>query len=140
MAVADKLNKRKDRQIVAIIGDGSMTAGMAFEGLNNAGLLKPNMLVILNDNQMAIDPNVGAFSDYLLDISTSRTYNKVKDEVWRFLGKIGRWGPNAQQAIQKIDNGIKSIMLRHSNLFEALNFRYFGPVDGHDVFIPGTYS
>ena len=133
MAMADKLNNRKKRQIVAVIGDGSMTGGMAFEGLNNAGLLKPNMLVVLNDNQMAIDPNVGAFSEYLLDISTSRTYNKVKDEVWHFLGKIGRWGPNAQQAIQKIDNGIKSIMLRHSNLFEALNFRYFGPVDGHDV-------
>ena len=133
MAMADKINKRKDRQIIAVIGDGSMTGGMAFEGLNNAGLLKPNMLVVLNDNQMAIDPNVGAFSEYLLDISTSRTYNKVKDEVWHFLGKIGRWGPNAQQAIQKIDNGIKSIILRHSNLFEALNFRYFGPVDGHDV-------
>jgi len=133
MAVADRLNNRTDRQIIAVIGDGSITAGMAFEGLNNAGVLKTNMLVVLNDNHMAIDPNVGAFSEYLLDISTSRTYNKVKDDVWNFLGKIGRWGPNTQQAIQKINSGIKSIILRHSNLFEALNFRYFGPVDGHDV-------
>jgi 1-deoxy-D-xylulose-5-phosphate synthase len=133
MAVADKLNNRTDRQIVAVIGDGSMTAGMAFEGLNNAGDLKTNMLVVLNDNHMAIDRSVGAFSEYLLDIATSRTYNRIKDDVWNFLGRVGKWGPNAQQAIQKIDNSIKSIVLRHSNLFEALNFRYFGPVDGHDV-------
>lgn len=133
MAVADQVNKINDRKIVAIIGDGSMTAGLAFEGLNNAGVLKSDILVILNDNQMAIDKNTGAFSEYLLDISTSRTYNKVKNEVWRVLGKVSKWGPNAQQIIQKIDNGIKSIVLRHSNLFESLNFRYFGPVDGHDV-------
>lgn len=133
MAVADKLNNINDRQIIAVIGDGSMTAGMAFEALNNAGTLKTNMLVVLNDNQMAIDPNVGAFSEYLLDISTSKTYNRVKDEVWNFLGKIGKWGPNTQQAIQKINNGVKSIILKQSNLFEALGFRYFGPVDGHDV-------
>jgi len=133
MAVADKLNNRNDRQVIAVIGDGSMTAGMAFEALNNAGTLKTNMLVVLNDNQMAIDPNVGAFSEYLLDISTSKTYNRVKDEVWNFLGKVGKWGPNTQQAIQKINSGIKSIILKQSNLFEALGFRYFGPVDGHDV-------
>ncbi len=133
MAIADKINKRTDRQIIAVIGDGSMTAGMAFEALNNAGTLKTNMLVVLNDNQMAIDPNVGAFSEYLLDISTSKTYNRVKEDVWNFLGKIGKWGPNTQQAIQKINNGIKSIILKQSNLFEALGFRYFGPVDGHDV-------
>ncbi len=132
IAMAHKLNKRKN-QVVAVIGDGSMTAGMAFEGLNNAGVLKPDFLVVLNDNQMAIDPNVGAFSEYLLDISTSRTYNKVKEDVWNFIGRIGKWGPNAQQTIQKIDNAIKSMILRHSNLFESLNFRYFGPVDGHDV-------
>ncbi len=133
MAVADKLNNINDRQIIAVIGDGSMTAGMSFEALNNAGTLKTNMLVVLNDNQMAIDPNVGAFSEYLLDISTSKTYNRVKDEVWNFLGKVGKWGPNTQQAIQKINSGIKSIILRQSNLFGALGFRYFGPVDGHDV-------
>lgn len=133
MAVAHRLNNEKGKHVVAVIGDGSMTAGMSFEGLNNAGVLKPDILVVLNDNQMAIDPNVGAFSEYLLDIATSRTYNKVKEDVWNFLGRIGKWGPNAQQAIQKIDNAVKSIILRHSNLFESLNFRYFGPVDGHDV-------
>ena len=133
LAVASRLKKEKDRQVIAIIGDGSMTGGEAFEGLNNAGIIKSNLLVILNDNNMAIDPNVGALKEYLLDISTSKTYNKVKNDVWRVLGKINKWGPNAQQIIQKIDTGIKSIILRHSNLFETLNFRYFGPVDGHDV-------
>jgi len=133
IAVASNLKKEKNRQVIAVIGDGSMTGGEAFEGLNNAGIIKTNLLVILNDNHMAIDPNVGALKEYLLDVSTSKTYNKVKDDVWRILGKISKWGPNAQQIIQKIDSGIKSIVLRHSNLFEALNFRYFGPVDGHDV-------
>lgn len=131
MAVADTLDNVK-RQVVAVIGDGSMTAGQAFEGLNNAGIQKTNLLVILNDNNIAIDQNVGAFKEYLTDITTSRTYNKTKDEVWRILGKV-KWGKDARHIIQKIDNGIKSVILRHSNLFEALGFRYFGPVDGHDV-------
>ncbi|MBN2682301.1 MAG: 1-deoxy-D-xylulose-5-phosphate synthase [Bacteroidales bacterium] len=132
MAVAERDNKEK-RRIVAVIGDGSMTGGLAFEGLNNAGMEKSNLLVILNDNNMAIDANVGALKDYLLDIATSKTYNKVKNDVWRFLGSISQFGPNAQRMVQKIDNSLKSIILRHSNLFESLNFRYFGPVDGHDV-------
>jgi 1-deoxy-D-xylulose-5-phosphate synthase len=132
MAIADKLDGNK-RQIVAVIGDGSMTAGQAFEGLNNAGMQKTNLLVILNDNNIAIDPSTGAFKEYLTDIATSRTYNKVKDEVWRMLGKI-KWGTDARHIIQKIDSGIKSVVLRHSNMFESLGFRYFGPVDGHDVF------
>lgn len=132
MAIADKLDGKK-RQIVAVIGDGSMTAGQAFEGLNNAGIQKTNLLVILNDNNISIDPSTGAFKEYLTDIATSRTYNKVKDEVWRMLGKI-KWGTDARHIIQKIDSGIKSVVLRHSNMFEALGFRYFGPVDGHDVF------
>ncbi|HBF88546.1 MAG TPA: 1-deoxy-D-xylulose-5-phosphate synthase [Bacteroidales bacterium] len=133
MAMASKLKNEKNRNVVAVIGDGSMTGGMAFEAMNHAGMLKPNMLVILNDNNMAIDPNVGALKEYLVDITTSQTYNRVKDEVWRFLGRVNKLGPNAQAFVQKIDNGIKSIVLRQSNLFEALNFRYFGPVDGHDV-------
>lgn len=132
MAVANK-QKNNNRKVVAVIGDGSMTAGQAFEGLNNAGNSKTDILVILNDNNMAIDPNVGALKEYLLDVSTSKTYNRVKNDVWRLLGKISKWGPNAQTIAQKIDNGIKSIILRHSNLFETLNFRYFGPIDGHDV-------
>jgi 1-deoxy-D-xylulose-5-phosphate synthase len=133
MAIASLKKEENDRQIVAVIGDGAMTGGMAFEALNHAGSLHSNLLVILNDNNMAIDPNVGAVKEYLIDIATSQTYNKVKDEVWNILGKLSRFGPNTQSFIQKIENGIKSIILRQSNLFEALNFRYFGPVDGHDV-------
>ena len=133
MAMAAKTKGEKDRNIVAVIGDGSMTAGLAFEGLNNAGIEHSNLLVILNDNHMSIDPNVGALNEYLLDITTSKTYNKVKDEVWNLLGKLKKFGPNTQAFIQKLENGIKSIILKQSNLFEAMNFRYFGPVDGHDV-------
>jgi len=133
MAQAAKQMGEVNRKVVAVIGDGSMTAGLAFEGLNNAGMLNTDMLVILNDNNMAIDPNVGALNEYLVDITTSRTYNLVKKEVWDMLGKLKKFGPNTQAFIQKIENGIKSIILRQSNLFEALNFRYFGPVDGHDI-------
>ena len=133
MAVASRHLNEKDRQHVAIIGDGSMTAGLAFEGLNHGGVENTNLLVVLNDNCMAIDPNVGALKEYLTDITTSHTYNKVKDEVWNLLGTISKFGPNAQAVVQKIENGIKSTLLKQSNLFESLNFRYFGPVDGHDV-------
>ncbi len=133
MAMAAKAKGETDRNIVAIIGDGSMTAGLAFEGLNNGGIENSNLLVILNDNHMAIDPNVGALNEYLLDITTSKSYNKIKDEVWNMLGKLKKFGPNTQAFIQKVENGIKSILLKQSNMFEALNFRYFGPVDGHDV-------
>ncbi len=132
MAIAAK-EKGEDRKAIAVIGDGSMTAGLAFEGLNNAGSLDSDVLIILNDNNMAIDPNVGAMKEYLIDVSTSRTYNKVKNDVWKILGKIGKFGPNAQGVAQRIDNAIKSLILRHSNLFEALNIRYFGPVDGHNI-------
>ena len=132
MAVASKY-KKEDRQHVAIIGDGSMTAGLAFEGMNHGGVEDANLLIVLNDNCMAIDPNVGALKDYLTDITTSHTYNKVKDEVWHLLGKVSKFGPNAQAIVQKIENGIKSTLLKQSNLFESLNFRYFGPIDGHDV-------
>jgi len=132
MAKAANL-KEEDRQVVAVIGDGSMTAGLAFEGLNNAGIEKTNLLVILNDNNMAIDPNVGALKEYLLDITTSKTYNKLKDDVWHLLGHLNKLGHNYRKLAQQIDNSIKSFLLRQSNLFESLNFRYFGPVDGHDV-------
>ena len=132
MAVANAY-KGEDRQHVAIIGDGAMTAGLAFEGLNHAGVENTNLLVILNDNCMSIDPNVGALKDYLTDITTSHTYNKVKDEIWHLLGKISNFGPSAREIFQKVEHSIKSTLLRHSNLFESLNFRYFGPIDGHDV-------
>lgn len=133
MAVASKSKGEKDKQHIAVIGDGAMTAGLAFEGLNNAGVSNTNLLVILNDNCMSIDPNVGALREYLTDITTSHTYNKVKDEVWNLLGRVSKFGPNAQAIAQKIEHGIKTTLLKHSNLFEALNFRYFGPIDGHDV-------
>lgn len=133
MAVASRLKNENERQHIAVIGDGALTGGMAFEALNNAGTEKNNMLVILNDNCMSIDPNVGALKEYLTDITTSHTYNKVKDEVWNLLGKISKFGPNAQAIVQKMENAIKSAVLQQSNLFESLKFRYFGPVDGHDV-------
>ena len=133
MAVGSRLNADRDRHHIAVIGDGAMTAGLAFEGLNHAGIEDSNLLVILNDNCMSIDPNVGALKEYLTDITTSHTYNKVKDEVWHLLGQISKFGPNAQAVVQKVENAIKSAILKQSNLFESLNFRYFGPVDGHNV-------
>jgi 1-deoxy-D-xylulose-5-phosphate synthase len=133
MAKASHLKHEKDRQFVAVIGDGSMTAGLAFEGLNNAGSAKDNILVILNDNNMAIDPNVGALKEYLLDITTSKTYNKFKNDVWKLLGHLNKLGHNYRKIAQQIENSIKTFLLRQSNLFESMNFRYFGPVDGHDV-------
>lgn len=133
MAVASRYKKEAPRQIVAVIGDGAMTAGMAFEALNHAGAENANLLVILNDNCMSIDPNVGALKEYLTDITTSKTYNKVRDEVWNLLGKISKFGPNAQSIASKLEDGLKATMSRPGMLFEALKFRYFGPVDGHDV-------
>lgn len=133
MAVGSRLQNQLDRQHVAVIGDGAMTAGLAFEGLNHGGVEDSNLLVVLNDNCMSIDPNVGALKEYLTDITTSHTYNKVKDEIWTLLGKVSKFGPNAQAIVQKIENGLKSAVLKQSNLFESLNFRYFGPIDGHDV-------
>jgi 1-deoxy-D-xylulose-5-phosphate synthase len=134
MAVANRLKGQINTQHIAVIGDGAMTAGLAFEGLNNAGFEKDtNLLVILNDNCMSIDPNVGALKEYLTDITTSHTYNKVKDEVWKLLGKISTFGPDAQSIASKVSSALKGSLLKQSNLFEALNFRYFGPVDGHDV-------
>lgn len=133
MAVAARLNNESDKQVVAVIGDGALTGGMAFEAMNHAGDAGANMIIVLNDNCMSIDPNVGALKDYLTDITTSQTYNKLKDEVWNVLGKFSKFGVNAQEIVSKIEGGLKASLLKHSNLFESLNLRYFGPVDGHDV-------
>jgi len=134
MAVANSYKGDKNRQHIAVIGDGAMTAGLAFEGMNHSGFeTDTNLLVILNDNCMSIDPNVGALKEYLTDITTSHTYNKVKDEVWNLLGKISKFGPDAQSIVSKISSALKGSLIKQSNLFESLNFRYFGPVDGHDV-------
>ncbi len=128
IATASKL-QNENRQVVAVIGDGSLTGGMAFEALNHAGAARANMLVILNDNNMAIDPNVGALKEYLLDITTSYTYNKIKKDVWDIMGKHTR----SRRLVQQIERGVKAVLMKQGNLFEALGFRYFGPVDGHDI-------
>lgn len=133
MAVASNYLKLKKKHHIAVIGDGSMTAGLAFEGMNHAGATNSNLLVVLNDNCMSIDPNVGALKEYLTDITTSHTYNNVKDEVWKMLGKLSQFGKSAQHIVSKVQSSLKGSLLKQSNLFESLNFRYFGPVDGHDV-------
>ena len=134
MAVASQDSSiKKTNKHVAVIGDGSMTAGMAFEGLNHAGAENTDLLIILNDNCMSIDPAVGALKEYLTDISTSKTYNKARNKIWRILGKISQFGPNAQAIAKKIEGAVKTTLLGESNYFESLNFRYFGPIDGHDA-------
>jgi len=133
MAVASALLGNTNQQHIAVIGDGSMTAGMAMEALNNAGVSKANLLVILNDNGIAIDKNVGGFSKYLTDITTSRAYNRLKDKIWWLMGGKTRYGANSRAVVKQIGNAVKATLLKESNLFEAFGLRYFGPVDGHDV-------
>jgi len=133
MAVASALKNEKNRKVVAVIGDGAMTGGMAFEALNNAGANKADLLVILNDNNMAIDPNVGGINEYLLNISKSNTYNRFKKDVWEGLGKLDTFGRKTRAFLQKNQHALKNMLLKQNNLFEAFDFRYFGPVDGHDV-------
>ena len=128
IAVASALRGEK-REVVAVIGDGAMTGGLAFEGLNNAGASNADLLVILNDNRMSIDLNVGALKEYLLSITTSKRYNQVKSHAWTHLEGV----PKLRRALQKLGNAFKGGMLQQSNLFESFNFRYFGPVDGHNV-------
>jgi 1-deoxy-D-xylulose-5-phosphate synthase len=131
MALASK-EKGENRQHIAIIGDGAMTGGMAFEGMNHAGVSDTNLLIILNDNCMSIDPNVGALKDYLTDITTSKMYNRFRDEIWKILGKFNHI-TRFQKIASKVEASVKGSILKQSNLFESLNLRYFGPVDGHDV-------
>lgn len=133
MAVASHYKGETDRQHVAVIGDGSMTAGLAFEALNHAGIENSNVLVILNDNNMSIDPNVGALKEYLTDITTSKPYNRFRDDIANVLTKLSAIGPDAFKIAKKIEKSIKGTLLKRSNFFEALKFRYFGPIDGHDV-------
>ena len=132
MAMAAKY-KGEDRKSVAIIGDGAMTAGLAFEGMNHAGVADADMLIILNDNCMSIDQNVGALKEYLTDITTSRTYNKLKDDIWNALGKLPVGKRFTREMASKLEHSIKGFVSKSSNLFEALNLRYFGPIDGHNI-------
>lgn len=133
MGVAANLSGNHAQHQVAVIGDGAMTGGMAMEALNNAGVSNANLLVILNDNQIAIDKNVGAIKDYLADIVTSRTYNRIRDKIWFLMGGGTKYGKNSRAIVKQLGNAVKSSILTRSNLFEAFNFRYFGPVDGNDV-------
>ncbi|MCX6299734.1 MAG: 1-deoxy-D-xylulose-5-phosphate synthase [Bacteroidetes bacterium] len=132
MAMAAKY-KGENRKSIAVIGDGSMTAGMAFEAMNHAGVADSDVLIILNDNCMSIDPNVGALKEYLTDISTSPTYNKMRDEVWNLMGKLPVGKTFSREMASKLEANIKGVVSKSSNLFEALNLRYFGPIDGHNI-------
>ena len=133
MAIAAKLSGDKERQHIAVIGDGGMTGGMSFEGMNHAGDTDANMTIILNDNCMSIDPNVGALKKYLTDMSTSPTFNSIRNDIWQVLGKLKTVGESARGIAKTIEKSLKSFVLDNSNLFEALNLRYFGPIDGHDI-------
>ncbi len=132
MSVAAKM-QGSDEKTIAVIGDGALSGGEAFEGLNNTAVCNTDLLIILNDNKIAIDETPGSLREYLTDISTSKTYNKVKNDVWHFLGKVNKLGPDVRHFTQRIDNAVKTIVMGQSNLFESMKIRYFGPVDGHDV-------
>ena len=131
MAIARDLNK-SDKKIVSVIGDGAMTGGMAFEALNNAGALKSDMLVVLNDNNMSIDPNVGALKEYLAEITTSKTFNKMRDEIYDLLGHLKGAGEKMRKAASKLERAATAAITPGA-LFQALGFKYYGPVDGHNV-------
>lgn len=133
MAMASKNKGETDRQHIAVIGDGAMTAGMAFEALNHAGVANTNILIILNDNCMAIDPNVGALKEYLTDITTSHTYNKFRDDVWNLMGKLPIGKKFTRDMASKLEASVKGMVSKSSNLFESLNLRYFGAIDGHNI-------
>ncbi len=131
MAVARDLNK-SDMKVVSVIGDGAMTGGMAFEALNNAGALKTDMLVVLNDNNMSIDPNVGALKEYLAEITTSKTFNKMRDEIYDLLGHFKSAGKTMRKAASRLERAMTAAITPGA-LFQALGFKYYGPVDGHNV-------
>ncbi len=131
MAIASKYKGEHHRRHIAVIGDGAMTAGLPFEALNHAGVSGANVLIILNDNNMSIDPNVGALKEYLTEITTSQAYNRFRDDVWNLLGKLPT--KDFQKLASKVEAGLKGVVSKSSNLFEALGLRYFGPIDGHNV-------
>jgi 1-deoxy-D-xylulose-5-phosphate synthase len=133
MAIASQQKGEFDRQHIAVIGDGAMTAGMAFEALNHAGVSNANLLIILNDNCMSIDPNVGALKEYLTDITTSHTYNKLRDDVWNLLGKLPVGKRFTREMASRLEAGFKGVVSSSSNLFESFKLRYFGPIDGHNI-------
>ncbi len=133
MAVAASLNNEEDRHVVAIIGDGSMTGGLAFEGLNNVASQPNNLLIILNDNDMSIDSNVGGLQDYLVKMTTSSKYNKVRNKVYQSFKRKNLISEEKKNIMLRFNNSIKSLITQQQNMFEGFNIRYFGPVDGHDL-------
>lgn len=134
MAVATEMNHEHPRRnVVAVIGDASIGGGLAFEGINNAANTPNNLLIILNDNDMSIDPNVGSLHRYLAHITTSKGYNDLRFSIYRLLKKLRLVSDRRKGAILRLNNSLKSFLSREQNIFEGLNIRYFGPVDGHDV-------
>lgn len=131
MAVARDLDQ-SDKKVVAVIGDGAMTAGLAFEAMNNAGAMNSDILVILNDNNMSIDPNVGALKEYLADITTSKTFNKMRDDIYDMLGHFKSAGDKMRKVASRLEKAMTAA-LTPGSLFRALGFKYYGPTDGHDV-------
>lgn len=133
MAVAAKKSGENDKKIVAIIGDGAMSGGLAFEGLNNVSSTPNDLLIILNDNDMSIDHAVGGMEKYLLSLDTNATYNKLRFKASQWLHQRGYLSENRKKGILRLNNAIKSAISRQQNIFEGMNIRYFGPFDGHDV-------
>lgn len=133
MAVAAKHKGETDRHIVAVIGDGSMSGGLAFEGLNNASSTPNNMLIILNDNDMSIDRSVGGMKQYLLNLTTSNRYNQLRFKAYKALCKVGIMNEKRRKTMLRFNNSLKSIVAHQQNIFEGMNIRYFGPIDGHNV-------
>lgn len=133
MAVSANLKKETNRHIVAVIGDGSMSGGLAFEGLNNASATPNNLLIILNDNNMAIDRSVGGMKQYLLNLHTSEGYNRFRNAMSKQMAKWGLLTDERKNAIIRFNNSLKSLLMQQQNIFEGLNIRYFGPIDGHDT-------
>ncbi|MBT3800898.1 MAG: 1-deoxy-D-xylulose-5-phosphate synthase, partial [Bacteroidetes bacterium] len=133
MAEASQLEGCVERNHIAVIGDGALTGGMAFEALNNAGVSDANLLVVLNDNRISIDAGVGALKEYLMRATASPSFNRIRIRLWQFLGRISKLGPDAQATAAKLEHRIKTHLFKESNLFESLRFRYFGPIDGHDI-------
>ncbi|NNG28166.1 MAG: 1-deoxy-D-xylulose-5-phosphate synthase, partial [Ignavibacteriaceae bacterium] len=131
MAVARDITK-EDRKVVAIMGDGAMTGGMAYEAMNNSGIYKSDLIVVLNDNNMSIAPNVWTISNYFTEMISHPDYNKFKGQIWDLTGKLDQFGDRMRKIASRLESGIKSV-ITPGMLFEALGFRYFGPINGHNV-------
>ena len=133
MAVAARENGDTDRHVVAVIGDGAMSGGLAFEGLNNVSSTPNDMLIILNDNDMSIDRAVGGMEKYLLNLDTNETYNRLRFKASQWLHSKGYLNEDRKKGILRLNNALKSALSHQQNIFEGMNIRYFGPFDGHDV-------